>query len=116
MHQFRGRVGRSEFQSYCFLFVDTPGIVHNRRLKALIDCENGFELAERDLAIRGPGEFSGTRQWGIPDLIMNSLTDLHLVEKTRQAAKDTLMQDPYLKNYPLLKTEIDKFREKIHLE
>ena len=116
LHQFRGRVGRNEWQSYCFLFTDSRAITTRQRLRALVDCENGFELAERDLAIRGPGEFSGTRQWGIPDLIMNSLTDLHLVEKTRQAAKDTLMQDPYLKNYPLLKTEIDKFREKIHLE
>ncbi|MCX6813649.1 MAG: ATP-dependent DNA helicase RecG, partial [Candidatus Azambacteria bacterium] len=70
LHQFRGRVGRSDFQSYCFLFVDTPGIVYNRRLRTLITCDNGFELAEKDLAIRGPGDFIGQRQWGIPDLAM----------------------------------------------
>jgi len=63
LHQFRGRVGRSEFQSYCFLFTDKPGIVTNRRLRALISSESGFELAEKDLQIRGPGDFSGSRQW-----------------------------------------------------
>ncbi len=61
LHQFRGRVGRSEYQSYCFLFTDQEGIIFNRRLKALVDCDNGFELAEKDLEIRGPGDFTGQR-------------------------------------------------------
>jgi len=94
LHQFRGRVGRSDFQSYCFLFVDTPGIVYNRRLRALITCDNGFELAEKDLAIRGPGDFTGQRQWGIPDLAMASLTDTILVSKARNEAKEILQKDP----------------------
>jgi ATP-dependent DNA helicase RecG len=116
LHQFRGRVGRSEYQSYCFLFTDTPGITTNRRLRALISCENGFELAEKDLQIRGPGDFSGSRQWGIPDLAMASLTDTFLVAQSREEAKRILEKDPELKKYPLLKERVGKFRERIHLE
>ncbi|PIS39143.1 MAG: DNA helicase RecG [Candidatus Nealsonbacteria bacterium CG08_land_8_20_14_0_20_38_20] len=116
LHQFRGRVGRSDFQSYCFLFTDTPGIVYNRRLRALITCENGFELAEKDLAIRGPGNLIGQRQWGIPDLAMSSLADAILVSNARNEAKKILGEDPGFKNYPLLKKRLEAFREKIHLE
>ena len=116
LHQFRGRVGRSNFQSYCFLLTDAPGIVYNRRLRALITCENGFELAEKDLAIRGPGDFSGLRQWGIPDLAMASLADVVLVSKTRNEAKEILQEDPELKKYPLLREKLKEFKEKVHLE
>jgi ATP-dependent DNA helicase RecG len=116
LHQFRGRVGRSKFQSYCFLFSESSAIKTRQRLKALISSENGFELSEKDLKIRGPGDFSGTRQWGIPDLIMDSLKDITLVEKTRQSAKDILEQDPELKKYPALRDRLGKFRQKIHLE
>jgi len=85
-------------------------------LKALVGSDNGFELAEKDLEIRGPGSFAGTRQWGIPDLMMNALTDLKLVEKSREAAKKILLEDPKLERYFYLKKELKKFREKIHLE
>jgi len=116
LHQFRGRVGRAEDQSYCFLFTESPAKKTAQRLKALLSSENGFELAERDLEIRGPGEFFGKKQWGIPDLTMSSLKDIFLVEKTRQAAKEILEKDPELKKYPLLEKELTRFREKIHLE
>jgi len=116
LHQFRGRVGRSEYQSYCFLFTDMPGIATNRRLKALISCENGFELAEKDLQIRGPGDFSGLRQWGIPDLAMTSLTDTFLVAQSREEAKNILEKDPELKKYPLLRKRVERFQKRIHLE
>ncbi|MDO8265182.1 MAG: ATP-dependent DNA helicase RecG [Candidatus Parcubacteria bacterium] len=116
LHQFRGRVGRSKYQSYCLLFSESDTIKTARRLKALVESEDGFELAEKDLEIRGPGDFQGTRQWGIPDLVMNSLKDIRLIEKTRQAAKEILEDDPYLKKYPLLKERIEEFGEKIHLE
>ncbi|XOB41966.1 MAG: ATP-dependent DNA helicase RecG [Candidatus Nealsonbacteria bacterium] len=116
LHQFRGRIGRSDFQSHCFLFTDALGVVTNRRLRALLSCENGFELAEKDLAIRGPGDFSGSRQWGIPDLAMTSLKDIFLVEKVRQIAKKLLEEDPELKKYPLLQKRLKNFGEKIHLE
>ena len=96
--------------------MDTPGIVYNRRLRALITCDNGFELAEKDLAIRGPGDFTGQRQWGIPDLAMASLTDTILVSKARNDAKEILNEDPELKKYPQLREELKEFRERIHLE
>lgn len=116
LHQFRGRVGRSDFQSYCFLFTDAPGMITSRRLKALIDCENGFELAEKDLAIRGPGDFSGIRQWGIPDLAMASLSDADLVSNAREEAKNILAQDPELKKHPLLKSRLSDFEKRVHME
>ena len=116
LHQFRGRVGRSDYQSYCFLFTDSPGIVTNKRLRALMICKNGFELAEKDLTIRGPGDFSGSRQWGIPDLAMDSLKDIFLVQNSRVAAKEILTEDPELKNFPLLREKLEEFQRSVHLE
>ncbi len=116
LYQFRGRVGRGKEQSFCFLFTEFPGKLTNQRLRAITVCENGFELAEKDLQIRGPGDFSGQRQWGIPDFAMNSLKDISLVEETRQAAKEILEEDPELKKYPLLRERLKEFRERIHLE
>ena len=116
LHQFRGRVGRAEHQSYCFLFTSPLTTDNNQRLKALISCDNGFELAEKDLQIRGPGDFIGKRQSGIPDLIMNSLKNKILVEKTRETAKEILTEDPELKKYPLLKKRIQEFKKQIHME
>jgi ATP-dependent DNA helicase RecG len=116
LHQFRGRVGRSKYQSFCFLFSESLSEKAKKRLKALIECQNGFELAEKDLEIRGPGDFSGTRQWGIPDLVMSALKDIKLVEKTRETAKEILEKDPELIKYPLLREKLKKFRERVHLE
>ncbi|MBZ9578053.1 ATP-dependent DNA helicase RecG [Patescibacteria group bacterium] len=116
LHQFRGRVGRAGYQSYCLLFTDSPAKKTHQRLKALITSEDGFALAEKDLEIRGPGDFSGTRQWGIPDLMMNSLKDISLVEKTRESAKQILLEDPQLKKYPFLQDKLSRFRQRIHLE
>jgi len=116
LHQFRGRVGRAKYQSYCFLFTTSPDQLNRKRLKAIAESEDGFKLAEKDLEIRGPGSFIGTRQWGIPDLMMNSLTDIKLVERTREAAKNILLEDPNLKKYPLIEKRLEKFRANIHLE
>ncbi len=116
LHQFRGRVGRGNHQSYCFLFTGTTGVVSNRRLKAFISLDNGFELAEKDLLLRGPGDFLGQRQWGIPDLAMASLADVSLVEKARNEAKEILQEDPELAKYPLLQEKLKEFRDRIHLE
>ena len=116
LHQFRGRVGRSVFQSYCLLFTEMYSKTINARLRALVSCENGFELAEKDLAIRGPGDFSGARQWGIPDLAMDSLRDVLEVEKIRENAKELLVKDPELKYEPLLKRKLEEFKKRIHLE
>ncbi|OHA62118.1 MAG: ATP-dependent DNA helicase RecG [Candidatus Wildermuthbacteria bacterium GWA2_46_15] len=116
LHQLRGRVGRAEHQSYCFLLTDSPARKTQQRLKAMVKAEDGFELAQKDLEIRGPGEFSGKKQWGLPDLAMESLKDLVLVAKCKTAAKEILEQDFSLKKYPLLKERLERFKEKIHLE
>ncbi|MCX6720209.1 MAG: ATP-dependent DNA helicase RecG [Candidatus Staskawiczbacteria bacterium] len=116
LHQFRGRVGRNDMQSYCFLFTTDPSMLNRRRLKALVDSNNGFELAEKDLEIRGPGSLYGTMQSGIPDMAMQGLSNIFLVEKTRAAAKELLEKDPTLKDYPELKERLKEFQTKIHFE
>ncbi|MBI2625047.1 MAG: ATP-dependent DNA helicase RecG [Candidatus Nealsonbacteria bacterium] len=116
LHQLRGRVGRSKYQSYCFLFTDSKNKKTIQRLQALIKSENSFELAEKDLKIRGPGDFTGARQWGIPDLIMDSLTNMPLVQKTKEVAKEILEKDPGLKNYPSLLKRVEELEKIVHLE
>jgi len=116
LHQFRGRVGRSDMQSYCFLFTTDPSMLNRKRLKALVDSNNGFELAEKDLEIRGPGSLYGTQQWGVPDIAMQGLSNIFLVEKTRTAAKEILEKDPELKQYPELRERLKQFQTRIHFE
>jgi len=116
LHQFRGRVGRGSDQSYCLLFTEIPGGIYFRRLRAMLSTDNGFELAEKDLEIRGPGEIFGMRQWGIPDLAMASLKDISLVEETRSAARAILEKDPELKKHSLLAERLKEFKERVHLE
>lgn len=116
LHQFRGRVGRSDMQSYCFLFTTEPNQQNRARLKALEKSYNGFELAQKDLEIRGPGQLYGTQQWGIGDIAMQGLSNIFLVEKTREAAKEILEKDPALKTYPLLKERLKNFEQRIHFE
>ena len=116
LYQFRGRVGRSEHQSYCLLLTDSNSGLTNERLRAIESAQNGFDLAERDLELRGPGDFAGVRQSGLPDLAMASLTDLKLIEETREAAKQILNTDPMLTKYPALASRLSEFRNRVHLE
>src|SRR3989344_2368747 len=116
LHQFRGRVGRSDMQSYCFLFTTEENQQNRKRLKAMETMHSGFELAQEDLKIRGPGQLYGTSQWGLPDMAMQGLSNIFLVEKTRNAAKEILEKDPLLENYPLLKERVKQFKTKIHFE
>jgi len=116
LHQFRGRVGRGEHQSYCLLFAENSVLTNSRRLKALINCQNGFELAEKDLEIRGPGDFLGTRQSGLPDLTMAALTDKILIKEVREEALVLLKTDPELAKHPKLKKYLERFNAKIHFE
>jgi len=116
IHQFRGRVGRGARQSYCFLLTDSLSSKARSRLKALLTAKNGFELAEKDLELRGPGQFYGTRQWGLPDLSMASLADIPLIKSARQEATRLLQNDPELKKYPALRERIKEFKLTIHLE
>jgi len=116
LHQLRGRVGRGKYQSYCFLLTEMPTKTVVARLKALARTEDGFNLAEKDLAIRGPGDFIGRRQSGIPDLIMASLKDINLINLTKKEACLLLKKDSELINYPLLKAKLQQMASKIHLE
>jgi len=77
---------------------------------------NGFVLAEKDLEIRGPGDFLGNRQWGIPDITMSALTDLDLIKKAKQSALETLQKSPNLSDFPELKSKLKNFQQKLHLE
>lgn len=116
LHQFRGRIGRGEDQSYCFLFASSDSASGRKRLKALVDNSNGFDIAEKDLELRGPGQFFGTRQSGIPDIAMESITNIKLIQISREEAQTLLQSDTELKKHPLLKDALQKFDEKVHLE
>lgn len=116
LHQFRGRVGRGEHQSYCFLLPGKFGSEENRRLKALARHASGFDIAEEDLKLRGPGSFFGTRQSGLPDIAMENLTNIRLIEIASKEAADLIKEDPKFSHHPLLKKSLAKFEEKIHLE
>lgn len=116
LHQFRGRIGRAGDESYFLLLPQTRSKSAYRRLTAIAKTNDGLKLAEEDLKIRGPGDFVGKRQWGIPNLLMSSLLDIALIEKTREAAKEILEKGYNLTNYPLLKKELARFKEIAHLE
>ena len=104
LHQLRGRVGRSNLQSYCLLFTENeiPPVI--RRLKSLERTDIGMELAEIDLKLRGPGEIHGTQQHGFADLRVASFTDLPLIQKTRAAAETIRSLNSALKN------KLEKYR------
>jgi len=96
LHQFRGRVGRGEQQSYCILVAEAPSVEGRERLSTLERTQDGFLLAEEDLRLRGPGDFFGTRQSGLPDLKMAKLSDMGLLELARGEAIRLFKQDPGL--------------------
>jgi len=96
LHQFRGRVGRSEHDSYCLLVSDSSSPEAQERLQAVEGSSDGFVLAQKDLEMRGPGEFLGTRQSGFADLRLASMTDLSLIEAAREAARRFFEPDPEL--------------------
>jgi len=98
LHQFRGRVGRGPDQSYCILLSQNPSDVGQQRLSVIETVHNGFRLAEEDLRLRGPGEFFGTRQSGLPDLRMAKLSDVALLELARKEAERLFTRDRHLKN------------------
>lgn len=116
LYQFRGRVGRGKHQSYCFLFTESHAKRTWQRLKAIVSAQNAFELAEKDLKIRGPGDFIGTRQAGIPDLAMASLNNASLVKDVKNEVEKILEKDSELKNYPLLQKKLEEFKKKIVFE
>ena len=96
LHQFRGRVGRGTEQSYCMLLAQNPSVVAKERLDIIEKIQDGFQLAEEDLKLRGPGEFFGTRQSGMPDLKMAKISDVALLEEARREAIRLFEVDPGL--------------------
>ncbi|MFT3890112.1 MAG: helicase-related protein [Anaerolineales bacterium] len=97
LHQLRGRVGRGSDQSYCLLIPTHEDKTENERLQAMAESNDGFFLAEKDLQLRGPGEFLGTRQAGYTSsLRMASITDVKLIEKARAQAQSVFERDPDL--------------------
>jgi ATP-dependent DNA helicase RecG len=96
LHQFRGRVGRGAERSYCLLVSDDSSREGRTRLAAMVDTQDGFKLAQIDLELRGPGDFLGTRQSGLPELQLADFTDLRDLERARAEAIDLLADDPEL--------------------
>lgn len=110
LHQLRGRIGRGGHDSHCLLMAYPPFSEDaRRRLKAMETTGDGFRIAEEDLAIRGPGDFFGTRQSGIPELkIANIIRDIGVLEVARKEAFDLIDNDPELNRYPLLKEMLQR--------
>ena len=105
LHQLRGRIGRGVYDSHCLLLAYPPFSEEaRRRLKAMESTGDGFKIAEEDLAIRGPGDFFGTRQSGIPALkIANIVRDIGILEAARKEAFNLIEAEPELRSYPLLR-------------
>jgi len=116
LHQLRGRVIRSNYQAYCYVFADAKTGKTIDRLNALKNAKNGFELAELDLALRGAGELGGTKQWGITDLGMEAIKNIKMVEAARTEAVRLIAEDPELSKYPLLKSKVKEKTEEFHFE
>jgi ATP-dependent DNA helicase RecG len=117
LHQLRGRVIRSNDQAYCYVFADSKTQKTIDRLKAFKNSSNGFELAEFDLKLRGPGELSGNKQWGISDIGMEALKNIKMVEAARAEAEYLLTQDETLSKFPLVIEKLSRRKEEeIHFE
>jgi ATP-dependent DNA helicase RecG len=110
LHQFRGRVGRGAHQSYCYLLSAGASAAASERLSVLETTSDGFVLAEEDLRLRGPGDFFGTRQSGLPELKMANLADTRLLVEARAQAEWLWGEDPYLR-----KLEHRALRERVFL-
>jgi len=116
LHQLRGRVIRSTHQSYCFVLPESSGQNTKDRMKAFVTAKNGFELAEYDLTLRGAGELTGGKQWGVSDVAMEALKNIKLVEAARGEAARLIAADPELQNYPALAARTALTSHEMHLE
>ena len=110
LHQFRGRVGRGKHQSYCYVLSEDASLQSQERLMVFQETDDGFKLSEHDLRLRGPGDFIGVRQSGMPELKIADLNDIGLIETARDLAAQIWQADPYLQ-----KPEHAPLRERMHL-
>ena len=111
LHQLRGRVGRGQFQSHCILLHNNKSEIAKERIKIMEQTTDGFIISERDLQIRGPGEFFGTRQHGIPDLkIANLFKHMKVLKRVQKEVEELLADDPdlTLEKFPLLKLKVQE--------
>jgi len=114
LHQLRGRVGRGAAASHCLLINDSRNPLARQRLEVLVRSTDGFEIAEMDLRLRGPGQVLGTRQSGLPDLALASLADDgSVLEEAREEAADILREDPELRDYAVLRRLLDEQRSRV---
>lgn len=113
LHQLRGRVGRGEYQSYCILINESQNPISRERMRILQESSDGFKISEKDLELRGPGEFFGTKQHGLPELrIANLITDINILKVAQKDASNILKSDPNLQkeeNQPLKNRVSDMF-------
>ncbi len=119
LHQLRGRIGRGDQESYCILLADPRTENAEKRLKAVEETVDGFEIAEEDLNLRGPGEFFGTSQHGLPEIRFgNIVKDFSIMERARKEAFDLIARDPSLKeeHHRYLKEDLAaRFKGKLDL-
>lgn len=111
LHQLRGRVGRGKWKSYCIMFCGSDGEFARQRMQVMCETDDGFKIAEKDLELRGPGEFLGTRQHGLPEMRIGDLmTDMELLKEAQSAAKIVLSHDPKLEKESMtaLKARVEK--------
>ena len=119
LHQLRGRVGRGSEKSYCILVSDTKTKVAKERMKTMTESEDGFVISEKDLKLRGPGEFFGIRQHGLPELkIADLYKDMAILKEAQSAAAELLKKDRFLEaeEHQLLREHIDGYLEGKTLE
>jgi ATP-dependent DNA helicase RecG len=108
LHQLRGRVGRGSAKSFCILVSDSKSETSTERLHVMKQTNDGFKIADYDLKTRGPGDFFGKRQHGLPNLVIaDMLEDIETLKKCQVCANKMLLADPNLDNYPALCTQIN---------
>ncbi len=115
LHQLRGRVGRGQYQSYCILINENVNPISRERMRILQSSSDGFKISEKDLELRGPGEFFGTRQHGLPELkIANLITDMDILKIAQKDAQNIVREDLMLNDpeYCRLKLKIDELFKK----
>ena len=112
LHQFRGRVGRGGHKSYCLLLADDVSADGDARLQMMVESNDGFVLAQKDLELRGPGQFIGTRQSGLPEMSwLDGSFDMRILDQARESAESLLQSDPDLRRpeHRLLKQRFELF-------